>query len=259
MADAGTALYNLGIVYRRLGRYTDALAHYERAIDIYREIGDRNTEGGAVNNIGIVYLRLGRYDEAQAHFTRALAIHREIGDRTSEAVALTNLGTVAERTGQLGRARAYHEQALARYRRAGYRVGEGDASHGLGVVQARLGDTDGALDHLRHAVAIGRELGEADIETKGLTDLAGVLSEHTRTFISGLSETPSQSTVKLSVVVPPSTNLKYMHGFWMAVLVNVVSNVVLFARVSRWRSCVVSAAISGQAFALSAAVVMSMS
>src|SRR6266853_697828 len=90
---------------------------------------------------------------------------------------------------------------------------------------------------------------------QAVPQLAGVLSEHTRMFISGFVDVPSQSSVTLSVVVAPSTNLKYMHGFCTAVAVRTVSKTVLTPTVSCRTLCEVSAAISGHCFALSAAVV----
>lgn len=131
----------------------------------------------ALNDVGVVYLRLGDYSEACDHFDRALIIQRERHDRAGECVALTNLGLVQERLGNYDEALDHLQVALTLGRTIGYRVGQADALRGIGVVSGRLGRHDEAVGHLRAALELGREIGEADVETGALNELGAALAE----------------------------------------------------------------------------------
>ncbi|MCF3618185.1 tetratricopeptide repeat protein [Planktothrix agardhii 1806] len=81
-------------------QYQAAIQSLETALNIYREIGDRNGEGKALNNLGIAYSDLGQYQKAIEFYQQSLTITREIGDRNGEGFALGNLGIAYNRLGQ---------------------------------------------------------------------------------------------------------------------------------------------------------------
>ena len=93
-AGEADTLNNIGVVYESLGKYPEAIAQYEASLAIKRELGDRAGEAKTLNNIGIVYRLLGKYPEAIAQYEASLAIKREIGDREGETQTLGNLGNV---------------------------------------------------------------------------------------------------------------------------------------------------------------------
>jgi tetratricopeptide (TPR) repeat protein len=90
----GVALYELGIVQRQTGAMAEALATYERALAIDRELGDGDAEAKVLNSLAIVHAEQGRFDAARASFESALAISRELGDRRQEGLVLGNLGSL---------------------------------------------------------------------------------------------------------------------------------------------------------------------
>ena len=48
----GTALNNLGLTLRQVGRFDEAIAAHQHAADIFRETGDQHREGIALNKLG---------------------------------------------------------------------------------------------------------------------------------------------------------------------------------------------------------------
>lgn len=167
----GHTLNNLGQVYWRLGRHDEALEHYEQTLAIRRELGDRGGEAATLNNLGIIYWRWGRYDQAADHYQQALTIAREMGRRDGEAVTLANLGEVYHRVGRYEEAMDHCRRALALYREVGDRFGEVDALTNLGLVYERMGDYAEARDHHQQALTIAREIGARGGEGYALVGL----------------------------------------------------------------------------------------
>ena len=76
----GSALGNLGNVYCSLGKYNQAIEHYQKLLDIAQKIGDRATEGGTLGNLGIAYKCLGKYNKAIDYYQQLWNIARELED-----------------------------------------------------------------------------------------------------------------------------------------------------------------------------------
>ena len=74
----------MGVAYRNLGQYQQAIDLLEQSLDITREIGDRAIERRALGNLGNAYLNLGQYQRAIDLFEKSLVISREIGNRADE-------------------------------------------------------------------------------------------------------------------------------------------------------------------------------
>ena len=115
------AVGNLGNIYFQRGEPAKAEAHYDQALSIHRNIGNRLGEAAALGNLGLVYLLRGEFGRAEESHKQALEIAREIGNRLGEAAALGNLGLVYRRRGELDRAKEHFRQAQAIYQQIGAR------------------------------------------------------------------------------------------------------------------------------------------
>ena len=110
---------NFGSVLSRLGRYGDAIAHHQQALDLYRAAGLRLGEALAMEGIGSCANRMGDYDRAIDSITDALRIHQELGDSGGEANSLASLGQSYDLLGEHARAADFTERALLLYRAMG--------------------------------------------------------------------------------------------------------------------------------------------
>jgi tetratricopeptide (TPR) repeat protein len=90
----GTALVNIGEVYRKLGQYSRALYFLERALVTFQLSKDSPRQAVTLNNIGVVYKNQGEYQKALESYQKALAIKRELGDEAGEALVLNNIGEI---------------------------------------------------------------------------------------------------------------------------------------------------------------------
>ncbi len=110
-----TALNNLGNIAQSTGDDELARKEYEEALAISQRLGDVWTEAYCANNIGVVAMNDALHAEALEQFTRAHELSLVVADRRLEAGALYNLGYAHEQMKALGRAMDYYGNALAAY------------------------------------------------------------------------------------------------------------------------------------------------
>jgi tetratricopeptide (TPR) repeat protein len=171
----GLVLGNLGGLHHEKGKVAEALTHYERSLAIAREVGNRRNEGHVLSKLGTLHKEQGRIAEALTHFEQAIAIAREVGNRRSECVVLGNLGGLHLEHGRIAEALTHYEQALAIAREVGDRRSEGLGLAGLGVLHQDQGRIAEALTHYEQAIAIQREMGNRRNEGVVLGNLGDLL------------------------------------------------------------------------------------
>lgn len=71
-----------------------------------------DSQGTIYNSLGLVYVKMGRLSEGITFYQRALAYHRTHGNGRGETASLINLGAAYELMGERGKAADYYEQAL---------------------------------------------------------------------------------------------------------------------------------------------------
>ncbi|HXU38795.1 MAG TPA: tetratricopeptide repeat protein [Blastocatellia bacterium] len=171
-AHEGGVLLNLGIAHRNLGELDRAVAYYEAALAIFRDIKDRRYEGTVLGNLGLAVKELGDDVRAIELHNQYLTIAREVGDRQGESIALGALGNAHYQSGDYRRAIEFHERSLSIAREIGDRHGEGIAFGNLGAVYDSLGDRSIARGYFTQHLAIARETGDQRGEGTALFNLS---------------------------------------------------------------------------------------
>ncbi len=85
----------------REGRMSDVLTAYQRAEGLAREIQDRDLLADRLNDLGLVYRQLADYHQAVSLYSQALDICTELGDVPCQAEALHNIGVTYTYLGEL--------------------------------------------------------------------------------------------------------------------------------------------------------------
>ncbi|MDW3117705.1 MAG: tetratricopeptide repeat protein [Roseovarius pacificus] len=131
----------LADLYRQLERFDEAVAAYDRALDLYAE---RETEQWFVHYArAISHERLDNWPEAEADFRKALELN------PGQPYALNYLGySLVEKQIKLDEALSLIEQAVASQPNSGYIVDS------LGWVLYRLGRYDEAIGHMERAAEL---------------------------------------------------------------------------------------------------------
>ena len=137
------AYHNLGTVFLQMGRTDEAIAQFNKALEI-----DRNY-AAAHNSLGNALLRIERVDESLAHLQKALELN------PNYAEAHNNLGNTLVQMGKWSQAAAHYTRAFEidpRY---------AEAHNNLGALLLQMGRVDESFAHLQRALEIDSEEAEA--------------------------------------------------------------------------------------------------
>jgi len=112
-----TRIYHmLGMVKNQQGKYTEALASYEKSLEISQQIlaPDHIELAISYNNIGELYRNMGEYLNALSYYEKALEIKQKVPcpNDLSCAASYNNIGEVHMHMGNYSKALSYCEKAL---------------------------------------------------------------------------------------------------------------------------------------------------
>jgi DNA-binding SARP family transcriptional activator/Tfp pilus assembly protein PilF len=155
---------NLGTLYLRLGEYALSVEHHDRAIELYRALGDKDAEASVLNNLSLVHRRSGELGAAKDALVRCLEMLRSA---ESVSIGLHNLGQLAVELGEIDSAVEHFSQALALAPNA-------DSHTYLGLALRLQGQFAEARGHLERALELGNvPAGEAEaLENLAALELA---------------------------------------------------------------------------------------
>ncbi|NPA75122.1 MAG: tetratricopeptide repeat protein [Euryarchaeota archaeon] len=152
------AVYNLlGVIYDVIGKPQKALEKYRMVQQLAEKAGDLKGMALAYNNMGILYYTLGNLKMVKNHLEKALELHRKMGDRSSLALSYYNLSGVYADLGNFKKAEEYALRALKLYDDMGNMYYRAFTEVWLGVYQMRMKKYDEAMEHIRHAMEIGKK------------------------------------------------------------------------------------------------------
>ena len=171
------ALNNLGVAYRKLGRFEDAFRAHERAVEL--------SPGSAVahDNLGGDAHALGRFDEALAHYDAALRLDPRSAD------ALRNRGATLLELGRLDEAAGSLEASL------GIEPDSAEAHHSLGTVLLRARRPAEAIAQFNEAVRLDPAHAEARNNLGMALEMTGRLPEAAAQYAEAARVKPSAITL----------------------------------------------------------------
>ncbi|MCC6348902.1 MAG: sigma 54-interacting transcriptional regulator [Candidatus Eisenbacteria bacterium] len=151
------ALNNLGITYKNLREWREAVRFLEQALAIDERKGLYARMRSHHQSLGLIRYRLGQWDLADEHFRHSLRIAREVGHPTSEAQALLALGMLCRRRRQYERAGEHYSRALELARQTGAQRESQLAREFLAEIELDRGQGAAALALLEPALEEARE------------------------------------------------------------------------------------------------------
>jgi tetratricopeptide (TPR) repeat protein len=115
-SERAVLLSNLGMVQNKLGRYAEAENTLEKALQIWKALGQTEAEKYArtLNNLANVFLNQRRYAKAEEMFKEALTLFRNTSSESFTDIGLTlsNLGLTAISLRRFTEAEEFFQQAM---------------------------------------------------------------------------------------------------------------------------------------------------
>jgi len=154
------ALGNIGVCYKNLGEYQQALRFNRQSLMLKRALGDRQQEGRTLANLGQVYWKLADYPSALDHYRQALAIFETLKEPELQAAVVNGMSLVYDELGDYTQSRAGYRRALELYEQAGAAdsPGASDALGNLGGIGLLLGRYDEAEAQYTKALSLSESL-----------------------------------------------------------------------------------------------------
>jgi CHAT domain-containing protein/tetratricopeptide (TPR) repeat protein len=170
-----TSLSNQAVIDVEEGQLLDAIARFERVIDLLPEGKLLDDRAWTLSNLAATHRLFGNLEQALQMYDAALELHRENGDLWGEAYSLRGIGQAYYGLGELELATDYLEAALPKTREANDGRGEESAVRYLGNVAYRKRDYDAALAHHEAALALATSpLDVAYLQVSIAKDLAAL-------------------------------------------------------------------------------------
>src|SRR5207237_2084781 len=117
----------LGHVQSQTGAYEESDPNFRRALDEFRELGDRANEAVVLNGLAGMLEKQERYPEALAVALDALRMLKAVGHWWTQATLENGVGWLYAHLGQYDQALVHCQRALSRHRDSGHRAGPADA------------------------------------------------------------------------------------------------------------------------------------
>jgi CHAT domain-containing protein/Tfp pilus assembly protein PilF/predicted negative regulator of RcsB-dependent stress response len=170
-----SAVNDLGEVYDKLGRYTDALAQHKLAQEMCAAAGGcGQQEANILANTGRDYFNLGDYDKALDTLQQALSAAREIPDQNLEGIILNSLGGAYTNLARYDEALAQYQAAQGVFQAIGFPEGL-EATHiNIGELFRRTGRSQEALREYQAARALAAEIPDLEGEATILGNIGSV-------------------------------------------------------------------------------------
>ncbi len=162
------SLYALGIRIR--GNAEDrgkAIQYHQKALDLYKKIGDERGEGEILGGLGLIYNSNKDYDTALLYYQRAFKIREKVDDKFLMGNSLNSIGAVYNNVHDFPNAIIYYNKAEVLRTEIGDLVGLRNTKTNKALAYLTLGDlltNEGkcteALEILKKALVLNTEIGK---------------------------------------------------------------------------------------------------
>jgi DNA-binding SARP family transcriptional activator/biotin operon repressor len=167
------ALGLLGVITMERGEAAQAVAHYDRAVTLCREIGYRHGEAVHTGNRGNALWYAGRIPDALTSFGEAIDLFRSMGNRRGEALVQANAASIHHSVvGDDVTAADYSRSALDYFAEVGNEDGAAQVLCNLADIERRAGRLAAAAEHIRDGLAAVERAGNRWLEVQLLSSEA---------------------------------------------------------------------------------------
>ena len=159
--DIAISHREMAVILYHLEMPEKAMEEALKALEIAKEIGDRELIGRIYNIVGVMYDELRQYDLALEYYEKALEIAEKIGNYSEILKVYNNIAIVMDyHKGDYQKAREYYEKIVEIARELGYMQDMAFGYNNLAVLESRSGDIEKAIEYGRMAVNYISRMGD---------------------------------------------------------------------------------------------------
>ena len=111
--EQALALNSIGLAFYYDDAYDEAIAAYQRALEVYEKMGERMRQAQTLQNIGVVQNEMAQFPQAFETYARVLKLLDEAENPKLYADVLNNLALSEYETGRPDSALRHYSEALA--------------------------------------------------------------------------------------------------------------------------------------------------
>ncbi len=173
-----TVLNNLGLVYRRQGRFLDATRYILQALRVDRRLRDRTGMARDIGNLGIIAHERGNYRAALRYGRQALTLDRDMGNYTTLTTKRVDVALALIRLGRYGEAIKEIGSALRLARKYERPEDEARCWSARGLMHRERGNLTRGVQCHKQALTILRRIRRRESLAQELVELGEVYLSH---------------------------------------------------------------------------------
>ena len=148
-----------GILAAVKGDFPTALSIYNKVLVLNREIKNLESTGMMLGNIGFIYIYMGKVDLALEHFQEAKAIHEKMGNPFFLASSLLQIGFAFSFKGNFNQALTYLQRSQNLFEEIDSKDSIAFVIGAIGLVYIDKGELNLASDNFQKSLEILNEIG----------------------------------------------------------------------------------------------------
>lgn len=142
----------------------DSIPLYEKALAIWRELGERSEEGNTLRAMGFAYQRMNDLEKAKEYFGNALKIWEETGDHRSAAFTHVIFGVMAKKQGDAEKGLQHDLNAQPLWEKAGDLPEYTQNLARIGSDYVNLQNKEMAFRYYKQALEKSRSIGRKSLQ-----------------------------------------------------------------------------------------------
>ncbi|MGN6530156.1 MAG: tetratricopeptide repeat protein [Ginsengibacter sp.] len=197
--------------------YPKALEYDAKALEWFRETGDKTGTARILGDMGVVYWYQSNYPEALKNYFDALRINEELSNKADMAATLCNIGIVYNSQRDYQKALEYISRANKIDEASGNKSGIAANLGDIGELYHNLSDNQKALEYESKSLQLYEELGDKNGVARNLGNI-GILHSEQKDYNKALAcFLPAlQLSKDLGLQIGVATNLANIGAAWLA-------------------------------------------
>lgn len=167
----GLATNNLGILYKNIGEYERALAHFKETEELQQD-ANRFDKAILYSNLGSTYGVLGKFEKAIDYYQKSAALYAEMNFVSQTGPLLGAIGRIYLQTGEISKAIDHFQRGLKLTIEAKNRSETANIQLSLAKALWNSGDKKATEDLFLQAKLTAEEIGNPQFVVRSLYELA---------------------------------------------------------------------------------------